>query len=1009
MTVNSVGLDKLKLLDIPLFSGLDRMNLAKLVPVVEEVHYKTGDILFQQGEFGDSLYILARGKVKVFLEEGSQTRELAVLGERECFGEMSLLTGEPRSAGIQAVTDVVVLRLSKDNFDELLRNQNSLAVQFAGILARRLAQVNKEQANKKKGSEEQEPVKGEPQCVVDIPAPETLISQPDKDRAIPVLRAKLNKQQLLSVILAILGSLLLNLLLESQGFNRSQRILLDILFGGAILWSFNVFSFHMISCAMPLLAIFLRASRPETVLSGFTSPSLFMLLGLFAVSAAVVKTGLIYRLVLIVISRFPTGYVGQTLGWVLAGLLITPFLSFTNERVSLGSRMLRSYLDTLRLQNVSAGALGLAFSTLLGFGQLSFMVLSGAVACLFVYQLLPVEVRGEVTYALWLQAALPLSLVFLPLSYLTILLFFRSKEPFQLDHTVIEDQLIILGPITRQEKITLLALLFAFLGLLSYHWHGISGAAICLVSFLLLYGSAVLDDQSIRTEINWNVFISFGALVGFGSALFTSGLPALLADKLSPLLGFLLDSILLFLAVTVIWMKLLRFVLPALPALLVSLILFLPLSEASGINPFVIGLILLLASHTWFLSPEYNGYFTTLFKETGKNLLTNQQTFKLAFVSSFICILAVSFSLPFWKHLDLIVPVKTAQPAMAGAEQQVVIGLAGSFSDPEGLQLKNAVQMAVDEVNASGILMGRKISIEVKDDQGDVTRGMAIAQSLAENKEVVAVIGHRQSYISTQVAAIYDRAGLVMIVPSEVSPQLNRYHTVFSTLPGVDDFGILAARTMLDQGFKRTVICYADGSYGRSLANAFEDEVHARGMKIADRLAVSGGINEWNNLLSKWQILGYDSIFLIDTMPAGAEWITGARRAGLKVPIFAASGLDAEELPRLAGSAAEGTTIFSIFNPGENHPEVEKFIRDYQVKFGADPGVPAAQGYDAVKILVEAMKGTAAAEPAQIAAKLRQMKEYHGITGTHSFTEDGRVAGKEIVVKKVREGKITCP
>ena len=128
--------------DIPLLAGLDRINLARLIPSFEHVRANSGEIIFKQGEPGDSLFIIIDGIVRVFLEPGGRSREIACLGPGECFGEMALLTDEPRSADIEAMTDLVLLKLSRDRFNQLIKKHPSLGVNFAGLLASRLQQTD---------------------------------------------------------------------------------------------------------------------------------------------------------------------------------------------------------------------------------------------------------------------------------------------------------------------------------------------------------------------------------------------------------------------------------------------------------------------------------------------------------------------------------------------------------------------------------------------------------------------------------------------------------------------------------------------------------------------------------------------------------------------------------------------------------------------------------------------------------------------------------------------------
>ena len=138
-------MEDISLLEIPLFSGLDRIDLAKLIPELEKVIFKSGEILFKQGDPGDSLFIIIDGTARVLLhdhEKGEQ--EIRTMGPKECFGEMALLTGEPRSAGVQTVTELSALKLSRERFDNLLMKHHSLAIYFAGALAKRLASAHRD-------------------------------------------------------------------------------------------------------------------------------------------------------------------------------------------------------------------------------------------------------------------------------------------------------------------------------------------------------------------------------------------------------------------------------------------------------------------------------------------------------------------------------------------------------------------------------------------------------------------------------------------------------------------------------------------------------------------------------------------------------------------------------------------------------------------------------------------------------------------------------------------------
>ena len=136
-------LDLAKLQVMPVFAPLPEASLEKIIPLLQLQQINTGTDIIQQGDVGEFLYVITKGEVSV-LREGGQIREevLATLSEGECFGEMSLISGEPISATIRAKTPVILLQISKEDFDRLILENPSLSVYFTKLLTQRLQQAN---------------------------------------------------------------------------------------------------------------------------------------------------------------------------------------------------------------------------------------------------------------------------------------------------------------------------------------------------------------------------------------------------------------------------------------------------------------------------------------------------------------------------------------------------------------------------------------------------------------------------------------------------------------------------------------------------------------------------------------------------------------------------------------------------------------------------------------------------------------------------------------------------
>jgi CRP/FNR family cyclic AMP-dependent transcriptional regulator len=123
---------------IDLFRALPGEDLAQIAEIATEVPVGSGGLVFGEGEPGDALYIVVEGRVKVFRGE----KVLAELGERECFGEMSVLDSEPRSASVSAVSEALLLKIGREEFKDILSERPEISLGIMKVLSRRLREAN---------------------------------------------------------------------------------------------------------------------------------------------------------------------------------------------------------------------------------------------------------------------------------------------------------------------------------------------------------------------------------------------------------------------------------------------------------------------------------------------------------------------------------------------------------------------------------------------------------------------------------------------------------------------------------------------------------------------------------------------------------------------------------------------------------------------------------------------------------------------------------------------------
>ena len=130
---------------IPIFSSLSREDVAKVLGKMEEISFDVGATIVSQGDQGDAFYLVQSGAVEVLLESGPDKSEVvAIFGPKDWFGEMALLSGEPRSATIRTIKPSSVLRLQRDAWDELIEKHPTWLLQLAATLSKRLSYVDRQ-------------------------------------------------------------------------------------------------------------------------------------------------------------------------------------------------------------------------------------------------------------------------------------------------------------------------------------------------------------------------------------------------------------------------------------------------------------------------------------------------------------------------------------------------------------------------------------------------------------------------------------------------------------------------------------------------------------------------------------------------------------------------------------------------------------------------------------------------------------------------------------------------
>ncbi|KJS32401.1 MAG: hypothetical protein VR64_06610 [Desulfatitalea sp. BRH_c12] len=314
--------------------------------------------------------------------------------------------------------------------------------------------------------------------------------------------------------------------------------------------------------------------------------------------------------------------------------------------------------------------------------------------------------------------------------------------------------------------------------------------------------------------------------------------------------------------------------------------------------------------------------------------------------------------------------------------------------------------MAVAEINARGGIWGRKLRMTIHSNVPPA-KEHAVARAIAADPNVVAVIGHPASGTAIPISLTYQKAGLLFIATGATSPNLTNhdFSYVFRNIPSDRLTGKVLAEFSVAQGFKKMVVIDDESEYGVTLARIFVENAAEGGIDIVLRKSYFPWQTDFSFMLHDIKQHGGDAVFLGGSVPQAAEVLKQARQMGVTIPFIGGDGLDEHALWEIAGSAAEGTIVATIFDPDDADPVTRTFVTHFQDRYGIVPEVWAALGYDAICLLEDAFLRANSTVPVVVASFLRFIEDRRSVMGTYSFSKKGDIVGKQFFFKVVRNGE----
>jgi branched-chain amino acid transport system substrate-binding protein len=354
--------------------------------------------------------------------------------------------------------------------------------------------------------------------------------------------------------------------------------------------------------------------------------------------------------------------------------------------------------------------------------------------------------------------------------------------------------------------------------------------------------------------------------------------------------------------------------------------------------------------------------------------------------------------------------------SVARAEDLIRIGHVAATSGAIahlGKDNENGARMAVDELNAKGVMIGGKryrVVLLAEDDAADPKQGTAAAQKLVDAK-VHGVVGHETSGTTIPASRIYHDAGIPQISPSASNPKYTRqgFKTAFRNVANDEQLGAALARYAVQTMQARQIAVIDDRTaYGKGLTDEFIKNIKKSGVAaIVAQQYTTDKASEFSAILTAIKSKKPDLVFFGGMDAVAGPMLQQMKKLGINARFMGGDGLCSDSMARLSGEAMRDGQVICA-EAGGVEPQQQKGMDDFRLayrrKFGIDVLTYAPYAYDAVLTMVEAMRQAGSPEPARYLPLLAKAR-HQGVTGTIAFDARGDVKDGALTIYTFQAGK----
>jgi branched-chain amino acid transport system substrate-binding protein len=354
-------------------------------------------------------------------------------------------------------------------------------------------------------------------------------------------------------------------------------------------------------------------------------------------------------------------------------------------------------------------------------------------------------------------------------------------------------------------------------------------------------------------------------------------------------------------------------------------------------------------------------------------------------------------------------PDESSQTGGSGSE--IPVGVYVALTGPTatfGQATRDGAQLAADEVNARGGILGRRVRLIVEDNLGRPDQAVSTVTKLITRDNVIALIGENASSRSLAAAPIAQSNQVPMISPSSTNPEVTEKGNYIFRVCYTDPYqGAAIAEFVRNSLGLDAVAILKDikNDYSVGLAQFFRSNFEEQGGRIVAEPSYAEGDADFRSQLTAIRNSGAQAIIIPGYYTDVGQIARQARELGIRLPLVGGDGWDSPRLLEIGGAALDGSYFANHYFVGEERPAVREFVGTFQERFRRLPDSVNALSYDAARILFEAIERAGEIDKARIRDEIAATSNFQGVSGVITIGPD-RNPIKPVAILSIRNGEI---